>query len=317
MTTQQTEDARLRVTGAPTTATGTNRETVELAPERIYYLQRTQVLLELQTELLSWAKTRFWVVAVVAVVLGFVGMRTIVRDLASDELRNAIRASAEADSAAAAARDSIAKARESVAQYQQLVNELQTHATLIDKHYKELDAQIPAHNENIRTEVRLAKTDIEAQLTDMRAAVSTLLAKVEGARAAQTFTVRDSEQRAKAQTRTTIFADNAKYSVALSYKQTSTPATNRALSLLRSQGYKVEDYPQSDYAIDEKTGEFDGEPPGIITESRSMVFKYNPQSKKKADEVAEILRRTVGGAIRFSQDSRMVENRFVIWLPAH
>jgi len=115
-------------TSEQTMANKTDLREFDMPSEKAYYLQRTQVLGEVQAELLAWAKRRFWIVAIVSVCVGWFGLRTIIKDLASDELKDARAASARAEAAADAASGATAKAQANIAAYMSTVDELRTTA---------------------------------------------------------------------------------------------------------------------------------------------------------------------------------------------
>src|ERR1039458_2506189 len=77
------------------------------SPEEQYLLMKPQIERELQDDILTWAQTRFWIIAVLSVVVGFVGVRSLVREMLSAELKDAMRASAEASAAAGQGKEAV------------------------------------------------------------------------------------------------------------------------------------------------------------------------------------------------------------------
>jgi hypothetical protein len=63
---------------------------LQLPAEKAYFLQRTQVLLEVQTELLAWAKGRFWVITTVALVVGVLGGSAVIKSLIDSQVNSEI-----------------------------------------------------------------------------------------------------------------------------------------------------------------------------------------------------------------------------------
>jgi hypothetical protein len=56
----------------------TNEDTVNISAEKAYFLQRTQVLEDVQKELVHWTKRRLWIITFTIVVVGFFGIKNIV-----------------------------------------------------------------------------------------------------------------------------------------------------------------------------------------------------------------------------------------------
>jgi hypothetical protein len=287
----------------------------DLTAEKAYYLQRTQVLEDLETELTKWGKHRFWIIAVLAVLVGLFGAHAVIRGLVDSQLRDAARASAEAEAAARAARESTARAQAAVESYEKTVAELRNHATDVDIHYRELDAKLASRSENVRNGIQLAQTEFDLQLANLKSAIATLLHDVKGSRSAENFDVEVNRIRESSQTRTASFAENSRYRLTFSYLGPATPQTRAAILALRAAGFLLEDYPNSDYAKDERDN-FPGHA-GTLSRSTHPIVAYHPSAQRKAEEVRDILHRVVGydNAV-FIQDANMRELCLAAWEPA-
>jgi hypothetical protein len=288
---------------------------IQLAPEQVYYLQRTQVLAEVQEELIKWGKRRFWIVALASLAVGFIGMRTIVRDLASDELRAAIRASADADAAATAARDATTKARAGVEDYRKTVEELRGHAVDVDKTYKDFEIKLGARSENVREEARLSRDDLDGQIASIRTVVAGLLTRVTSAEAARTFQAESANLQQTSKSRRATFSENSQFTIPLSYRKQRTPLTSDMSARLQKAGFKVEDHPNTSFTADEKEY-FKDSPPGALTRLSEVLMLYNPSSRAKAEEIAAVLKDALGTkSIRLTQDSNTTTTFFPVWIP--
>lgn len=289
--------------------------TLQISPEHAYYLQRTQALADLQQELLAWGKRRFWIVALATIAIGFVGMRTIVRDLAHDELRAAIRASADAEASAKAARDATAKAKAGVEDYQNTVEELRVRAGEVDKRYKDLETKLAARSENVREEARLSGRSTALELSKLRAAIGDLLTRVGNVESARDFKSDLAKVRESTETLKANFAENSKYTIPFSYRTAPSSYTSAFLSVLKKAGFQVPDHANTDFAIDEKNY-FKRHPEGTLTRLTENLLKHSPASRSKATEIAALLKSVPGArSVRLIEDSDTTTDYFPVWLP--
>jgi hypothetical protein len=114
---------------------------VEMPAEKVYHLMKIQVLEETQEELLKWAKRRFWLVTIAAIVLGIVGVRALVRDLISKELSGATKAAAAAEASAEDAREATRAAREQLSDFRDELAAVQETASRIQMTLQKLEAR--------------------------------------------------------------------------------------------------------------------------------------------------------------------------------
>ena len=64
-------------------------ELIRISPEEAYALQRLRIQIELQDELYAWAQSRFWIIAIITLLIGFIGVRALVREMMASELKEA------------------------------------------------------------------------------------------------------------------------------------------------------------------------------------------------------------------------------------
>jgi len=141
---------------------------LSLSPEEQYLLLKLQIERDLQDNILKWAQTRFWSLAVVSVVVGFFGVRSLVRELISTELKDAMRASADASAAAAQGKDVVKEVRAEAAKYSAIVEELTTAARGVDKKFGELSSRIDAEGTRSVAAADLKVAAIDQQLGELR-----------------------------------------------------------------------------------------------------------------------------------------------------
>jgi len=157
---------------------------LSLSPDQQYLLMKLQIERELQDEILKWAQTRFWILAVVSVVIGFFGVRSLVREMLSSELKDAMRASAEANAAAAQGKDAVKEVRAEAARYSATVEELSTAARTVNEKFGELSSRIDAEGTRSVAAADLKISAIDLRLSELRGMVELLAKDSEGTRKA-------------------------------------------------------------------------------------------------------------------------------------
>lgn len=139
-----------------------------ISPDEEYLLQKLRIQQELQDDLLKWAQTRFWIVAIISVLIGFFGVRALVREMLTSELKDAMRASADAQAAAAQGRDVIKDVRDEAGKYRGLVDELKTEAKSIGDKLQGLSSRIDAEGTRAVAAADLKIAALDQQVTELR-----------------------------------------------------------------------------------------------------------------------------------------------------
>ncbi len=67
-------------------------EFIEMPSEKAYYLQRIEVLREIEDEVVAWAKKRFWIASLVVAVLALVGGSTLISNLVASRVDEKVQA---------------------------------------------------------------------------------------------------------------------------------------------------------------------------------------------------------------------------------
>ena len=123
---------------------------------------------------MKWAQTRFWILAVLSILVGFFGVRALVREMLAAELRDAMRASADAQAAASQGRDAIKDVRAEATKYKELVEALTTRAKDVDEKLQEFKSRIEAEGTRASAAADLKVAGLDQQLTEIRHMVSKL-----------------------------------------------------------------------------------------------------------------------------------------------
>jgi hypothetical protein len=141
---------------------------------------KLQIERELQDDILTWAQTRFWIIAVLSVVVGFVGVRSLVREMLSAELKDAMRASAEASAAAGQGKEAVKEVRAEAAKYSTTMEELTASAAKVDQKLSDLRSRVDAEGTRSVAAAELKTGALEAQLAELRKMVEVLAKDSEG-----------------------------------------------------------------------------------------------------------------------------------------
>lgn len=157
--------------------------TLQLSNDELYLLQKLRIQKELEDDISKWIQTRFWFIALASILVGFVGVRALVREFVSAELKDAMRSSAEAQSAANLARDSVREVRAEAGKYKDLVDAASDKASLVNDQLQELKSRIDAEGARSVAVSEIKTTALSAQLEELRNTVTALAADSERNRA--------------------------------------------------------------------------------------------------------------------------------------
>jgi hypothetical protein len=218
-------------------------EQLDLSPEQQYLLMKLQIERELQDEILKWAQTRFWILAGVSVVVGFFGVRSFMREMVSSELKDAMRASAEANAAATQGKDAVKEVRAEAAKYSATVMELTAAAGTVDQKFRELSSRIDAEGTRSVAAANLKVTAIDQQLGELRRIVEVLAKDSEGTkRALVEFEQRRTQAQQSAASTQAEFDENSTFTVTVVSHGTGSltePTALRVVDALSKLGFKA------------------------------------------------------------------------------
>jgi hypothetical protein len=219
------------------------RSLVQLSPEEAYSLQKLQIQSELQDDLLKWAQTRFWIIAVVSVLVCVFGVRAFVREMVASELRDAVRASSDAQAAAGQGRDAVKEVRSEAAKYRDLVQELTTAAADVEKQLKELRSRIDAEGARTVAASDLKISALDQQVSELATIVSRLAQKSQDTReVAQDSEKRVALVREEAASKQAAFQANSDFSVVVVHHGPSSKTESIArdiVNALSKAGFKA------------------------------------------------------------------------------
>lgn len=175
---EQQLDDESATSGSPETGTGPAGMTQHglgeegrLTAEHAYYLQRTQVISELHEELEAWAKKRLWMVAIIVLVLGFFGTRALVRDMVSSELREAMKATAIAETAAEQAKKVSKEVRSEADNHKTLLEEMSARAGKVSTEIDVLRSKIKAEGLHAIAKAQLEVESMASRLEELESLV--------------------------------------------------------------------------------------------------------------------------------------------------
>lgn len=216
---------------------------LKVSPEEQYLLMKLQIERELQDEILKWAQTRFWILAGVSALVGFFGIRSFMRELVSSELKDAMRASADANAAATQGKDAVKEVRAEAAQYSGTVEKLITQASTVDEKFRELISRIDSEGKRSVAEADLKISAIHEGLAELRGMVGVLARDSEGTKKSLAeFEARRRQAEQTAASTLAQFHDNSAFEVAVFShgpgSETEQPA-RQVVDELSKQGFKV------------------------------------------------------------------------------
>ncbi|HJQ33347.1 MAG TPA: hypothetical protein VJ866_14265 [Pyrinomonadaceae bacterium] len=168
----------------------------------------------MQKELLEWAQTRFWIIAVLAVFVGFFGVRALVREMIASELRDATRAAAQAQAAAEHTKEVTKDVRADADKYRETVLQLSEAADKVDERFKALDARINAEGAHAIAASELQLAQLAGRIEELSEVVKSLASESqENRKLLQDYEARVNALNKVAASKRETFSENSKYQV--------------------------------------------------------------------------------------------------------
>jgi len=249
-------------------------EKVELPAEKAYYLLRTQIVQEIQGQLLAWAKQRVWIASAIAAFIGFIGINAIVTvslyGLLKDDLRSAQQASVIAADAAAQARTATKMANSHV-------ENLNVKAKDLDDRFGNLTGKLEAESINAK-EAAIKEVELLGEKVDALDDLVSKLAKrsEDSAAALDEYQSTRREQQKLAESRRDEFSQNSDFRVRV-FTPPSVGLTAKALvASLAKLGFK----PTQEKLLRDMPEE--------------TVIVYTPESFEKAAVVQGVVSEVLG-----------------------
>lgn len=278
--------------------------------ERQYYLRRTQLLNELQGELLSWGRRQFWLVSLIVGVLaigGYFGVANLVqstvREVVEREAGQMRREAWEAAKAAALAQESTAKARTATEEatkrteaYAETVGALQERAKQVDTQFLAVLQRLEAESANLRVAAAKDVKDVTARLARLEELVAKMARDSEASRqAVETYQKEVAALKAAAQAEASRFASNAAYRVTVYFNDSTRDLSAKAVEILAQAGFKTSSASVSVFDLFSKSPSLGG---GRTVNS----IVYDPKEKAKAEGIRILLSSLV-------RDWKLVESK--------
>lgn len=162
----------------------------EIPPEKLYYLHKIQLLQEVQDELVSWGKRRFWIVALTAVIIGLFGMnlfiKEFVRELVDKEISVVKARTLETVKATALAEDSATRARAATEKassaHSDTIAALENRARSVDVQFVQMSQRLEAESSSVKASGERDTKTVAQQLAKLETLVTGLAAKSEANR---------------------------------------------------------------------------------------------------------------------------------------
>lgn len=233
----------LQSTPLPSPTQAPSPQPVILSPNERYEYDKLRLERDLQKDLLDWAQNRFWIIALLVILVGFFGVRAFVREMVSSELKEAYRAANQAEAATKQTIEALAKAQTAADKYSVTVSELSATATQVDERFKSLESQISAEGSHAVANSEMQVSLLSTKLEELGGVVKSLSMESERNRSLfQEYDQRMLELSRIENAEREEFAANSKYSVLVVYGADDSAAKefkNELLTELTSWGYRT------------------------------------------------------------------------------
>lgn len=237
--------------------------------QELAQLERIRQERELQDAILKWAQGRFWTIAAVGLLIGFFGVRALVRELIAGELKEAMRVIATAQAASDQAREATKRVQAEAEEYEDAVEKLRKTATDVQSELTSLRGIIDAESANARKAAEIGVGGLQRQLDALAATVSELSPP---AKRGDDVIARQSEIKQHAAAEQDEFAQRSRYTIRIN----SNKDHSNLVTALTARGYKIVTNPMK----------FRGIPPNIIL--------HGPAAGPVLDEISRIIAEQVG-----------------------
>jgi hypothetical protein len=152
----------------------TAQPAIQVPAADYYTLQKVAVLKESQSEIIEGLQTKFSVFIVLAAIVGFFGIRSLIREFISSELKDAMRAAADAQAATTLAKDSVKELRSEAAKYRESVEEATLTATSLNSRLDELRSRIEAEGDRSVAASEIKIEGLQTQVDTLKAMIDNI-----------------------------------------------------------------------------------------------------------------------------------------------
>ena len=205
--------------------------------EQAYFLQRTQVVSELQAELISWLKSRVWIGTLIGVFVGVFGLNAIVTVTIYNFLRDDLK---EATRATALAEDSAKEAKSATESASGFVKELEKTAATVNQNFDRLKQRLDAESSHSRAVREQEVASVQSRISQLEGLVEEISATSDANRAALAEYNRNARQATiQAQTKAAQIEANAEFIVLVSAVGASPETVEEVRKMLVLNGFKV------------------------------------------------------------------------------
>jgi hypothetical protein len=151
-------------------------QSLNLSSQEQYLLLRLKIQKDLHDDILKSAQWWFGAIGLLAVFIGFFGVRALVRDSLAAELKDLIRNSAEAQTAANQGKEAVKELRNEASNYRNLVETLTETATKVDEQFKQLGSKIESEGTRTEAAAELKIKALQNQITELNLVIQKLAA---------------------------------------------------------------------------------------------------------------------------------------------
>jgi hypothetical protein len=256
---------------------------------------------QLTDEVVRNLRWRFWALSAVVTLLGYFGVKEIVRGVTETEIRAAQRAAIVAEESAKKTTTATDTATKQAEAYSETVGALRDEAAKVQQQFLAVKNQLEADRGNLKASVDRGDQELRARIGRLDELVTRLAQESQTSRQALETYRKDLQKLATtAEAERKRFADNSKYSVVVYSVAPTRDLATRAQALLSEIGYRVSvtDLTNAAYFWKQLPFKFPATP-------TVNTIQYSPGREPKATEV----KGTPGPFHQHSRDKRGPDRR--------
>lgn len=266
----------------PAINSSTAQPTVPVPAAEFYALQKVAVLKESQSEIIESLQTKFWIFLLVAALVGFFGIRSLIREFVASELKDAIRAAADAQAATALAKDSVKELRSEAAKYRESVEAAQQTATNLHTKLEEIRSRIEAEGDRSVAAANIKIEGVQTQIDALKSMIDNIVDRqIPGSELPKQAAEILKRAKEKTSNEEQEFSSRAGTQIAIAATGNASELGAALAARLSKLGYRVR---QSIWAAQRK-------------KSGTVAIQHMPRAAPQAETIDELLRDEFGTSV--------------------
>lgn len=214
---------------------------MQISTAEYYSLQKLAIYRELEQTVIQSLQTKFWIALFIIIAVGWFGIRALVREFVQADLKEAMRATADAQAASSLAKDSIKEVRAEAGKYKELVEGAAETASQVNTKLTELRSRIESEGERSVAAADIKIKGLAQQIGELKIIVDALARESDHKGFIDQTNERMTHAKQESSIKEAKFTENAATGVLVVVpgKEMRSQTVNALASSLSKKGYRV------------------------------------------------------------------------------